>query len=65
MFGGHFAFSEVAFGDVKMFTREHWRSIIPTGDETWSSISPSGDETWAAISPSGDETWTDIGPRII
>ena len=54
MFGGHFAFGEVAFNDIKIFTREHWRSIIPTGDETW-----------AAISPSGDETWTDIGPRII
>ena len=65
MFGGHFSFSEAAFGDLRLLKREHWRSIIPTGDETWTSISPSGDETWAAISPSGDETWTDIGPRII
>ena len=54
MLGGLFTFSEVAFGDTRLLNREHWRGIIPTGDETW-----------AAISPSGDETWTDIGPRII
>ena len=54
MFGGHFSFSEVAFNDIRLLNREHWRDIIPTGDETWT-----------AISPSGDETWTDISTRII
>ena len=54
MFGGHFSFSEAAFGDLRLLKREHWRSIIPTGVETWS-----------AITPSGDETWTDISTRII
>ena len=65
MLGGLFAVSEVAFGDTRLLNREHWRGIIPTGDETWTSVSPSGDETWTAITPSGDETWTDISTRII
>ena len=70
MFGGYFAFGEVAFTDLKMFSREAWRSIFPTEEETSltprprraAALSPAEDETWATISPSGDETWATISP---
>ena len=70
MFGGHFAFSEVAFNDIKILSREGWRSILPTEEETSltptprrrAALSPAGDETWSTISPSGDEAWSTISP---
>ena len=66
LFGG-FAFSQTAFNDVKISSREHWRVIDIVNPESWTDVSPSGTGTWTTISPSDDddESWVDISTRII
>jgi hypothetical protein len=66
LFGG-FAFSQTAFNDVKISSREHWRVIDIVNPESWTDVQLSGTGTWTTISPSDDddESWVDISTRII
>jgi len=66
---GSFAFSQVAFNDIKITAREHWREITIVNPESWTDVPLSGTGTWTTISPSDDESddqsWVDISTRII